>query len=217
MIATARIKQLFDRYLDLVRLEVEEFGVKATEVRHLIGRLGEFYCALKVDGSLASRANQPGFDIVCPSGRRISVKTTAQTSGFVAIAKSTQALADDLMVVRYHDGALSTIYFGPLSAATDVARFYQPTNAYELDISRAEKLANARFEESKELLASLEGGFVHTATRNGEYLVLVNQTAALDLLDAEDRDGIEPVVEYSFPTLAARNEYMHSRGWSSAV
>ena len=217
MIATDRIQQLHDRYLDLVRLEVEEFGVKATEVRHLIGRLGEFHCALKVGGSLATRANQAGFDVVCPNGRRISVKTTAQASGFVAISKSTESLVDDLMLIQYKNGALRTVYFGPLTAATECARTYGPTNCYELDLSRAGNLANAQFDASKKVLVKMEGGFVQTATRNGEYLLLVNQTAALDLLDAEDRDGIEPVTEYSFQTLEARNEYIHSRGWPSAV
>src|SRR3546814_11525292 len=58
-----------------------EFGVKPTEVRHLIGRLGEFHCALQVGGNLAHMANQHGFDVVCSNDRRISVKTTAQVSG----------------------------------------------------------------------------------------------------------------------------------------
>ncbi|WP_058361165.1 DUF6998 domain-containing protein [Xanthomonas translucens] len=77
MITTGRIQQLYDKYLELVRLETEEFGVKPTELRHLIGRLGEFYCALQASGTLAHFANQHGFDVVCGNGRRISVKTTA--------------------------------------------------------------------------------------------------------------------------------------------
>ena len=56
-ISIDKIKELYEQYYALIKLEIEEFGVKATEVRHLIGRIGEFYCALKVGGALASRAN----------------------------------------------------------------------------------------------------------------------------------------------------------------
>lgn len=45
MITTARLQHLYDQYLELVLLEIDEFRVKPTEVRHLIERLGEFYCA----------------------------------------------------------------------------------------------------------------------------------------------------------------------------
>ncbi|KXK01434.1 MAG: hypothetical protein UZ17_ACD001001657 [Acidobacteria bacterium OLB17] len=149
MITSEKIRELrlLDRYLELLRLEVDELGVKPTELRHLIGRIGEFYCALTVDGSLAIQTNQPGFDVLSPAGRRISVKTTAQSSGFVAISKSTEGEADDLMVVRYKDGALSTIYYGPINVATANARFYQPSGNYELDLTKAEKLAQAQFEQ----------------------------------------------------------------------
>ena len=110
MITADRIQQLYDKYLELVRLEIVEFGVKPTEVRHLIGRLGEFHCALQVGGTLAYLANQHGFDVVCRNGRRISVKTTAQTTGFVPIGKATIDKVDDLMIIQYRDGELSILY-----------------------------------------------------------------------------------------------------------
>lgn len=140
MITTARIQHLYDKYLELVRLEIDEFGVKPTEVRHLIGRLGEFHCALQVNGSLAHLANQHGFDVVCSNGRRISVKTTAQVTGFVPIGKSTIDRVDDLMVVQYRDGQLSTIYYGPVATAVEVCRYYDYSGKHELDISKARKL-----------------------------------------------------------------------------
>jgi len=34
MITASRIQHLYDRYLELVRLEIDEFGFKPTEVRH---------------------------------------------------------------------------------------------------------------------------------------------------------------------------------------
>lgn len=144
MIDAARIQELYDRYLELVRLEIEEFGVKPTEVRHLIGRLGEFHCALQVDGTLAHMANQHGFDVVCNKGRRISVKTTAQTSGFVAIGKSTINQVDDLMLIQYLHGQLSTVYYGPIAPAIEVCRFYDYSGKHELDIAKARKLMAAK-------------------------------------------------------------------------
>lgn len=140
MITPNRMKHLFDKYLELVRLEIDEFGVKPTEVRHLIGRLGEFFCALQVNGNLAHLANQHGFDVVCSKGRRISVKTTAQVTGFVAIGKSTIHQVDDLMIIQYRDGELSTIYYGPVGPAIEVCRFYDYSGKHELDISKARKL-----------------------------------------------------------------------------
>lgn len=140
MITADRIKHLYDKYLELVRLEIDEFGVKPTEVRHLIGRLGEFHCALQVNGTLAHLANQHGFDVVCSKGRRISVKTTAQVSGFVAIGKSTINQVDDLMLVQYRDGQLETVYYGPIATAVEVCRYYDYTGKHELDIAKARRL-----------------------------------------------------------------------------
>lgn len=122
-------------------MEIKVLGVAPTEARHLIGRLGEFHCALQVGGTLAHTPNQHGFDVVCRNGRRISVKTTAQASGFVAIGKTTANLADDLMVVQYLEGKVTTVFYGPMAAAVEVARHYKPTNNFEFDLSRARKLA----------------------------------------------------------------------------
>ncbi len=143
MITPDRIQQLYDKYSELISLEILEFGVKPTEVRHLIGRLGEFYCALQVGGSLAHLANQHGFDVVCSQGRRISVKTTAQITGFVPIGKSTIDKVDDLMIIQYRNGELSIVYYGPVGPATEAARYYDHVGKYELDISKARRLMAA--------------------------------------------------------------------------
>jgi len=141
MITLERLVALRDQYLQLVRLEIDEFGVKPTEVRHLIGRLGEFECALMVGGTLAHRANQHGFDVISKEGRKISVKTTAQKSGFVAISEKTLHYADDLMLLQYIGGGLVTIYYGCIKNAVSVARIYDGVGKYELDISKARTLA----------------------------------------------------------------------------
>jgi hypothetical protein len=141
MITTAQIKILYDKYLELIKLEVDTFGVKPTEVRHLIGRLGEFYCALEVDGTLAHTPNQHGFDVICKNGRRVSVKTTAQKTGFVPISSKTLHVVDDLMIIQYLDGELSTVYYGSVKTAVDAARFYENVGNFELDIVKARKLS----------------------------------------------------------------------------
>ncbi|MFT8234836.1 DUF6998 domain-containing protein [Pseudomonas guariconensis] len=150
MITPDRIQQLFDKYYELIRLETSEFGVNATEVRHLLGRLGEFYCALQIGGTLAHHTNQHGFDVICSAGRKVSVKTTAQKSGFIPIGKSTIHRADDLMIVQYQEGVLTTVYYGPISKAVSAARYYARSGNYELDISKARRLIAAS--ESSALL-----------------------------------------------------------------
>lgn len=139
MMTREQIQVMYEKYLDIARLEIDHMGAKATEVRHLIGRLGEFYCALQVNGTLAPLANQPGFDVVGPNGRRISVKTTAQVSGFVSISKSTLDRVDDLMVVQYREGRLTTIYHGPADPLREGCRLYEPSGMYELDLSKAKR------------------------------------------------------------------------------
>lgn len=141
MITAERLKYLHDKYLELIKLEIDEFGVKPTEVRHLIGRLGEFYCALQVGGTLAHLANQHGFDVVCRNDRRVSVKTTAQITGFVPISKSTIERVDDLMIIQYTNGSLSTIYYGPVGTAIAAARYYKPSDKYELDLAKARRIS----------------------------------------------------------------------------
>lgn len=141
MINLGQIKILYDKYLDLIDLEIREFGVKPTEVRHLIGRLGEFFCALETDGTLARTANQHGFDVVSSSGRKISVKTTAQKTGFVPISASTLDKVDDVMILQFAEGTLNIVYYGEISKAVEAARFYENVGKYELDISKARKLA----------------------------------------------------------------------------
>jgi len=144
MISQEQIKILYDKYLEIVHLEVSEFGCKPTEVRHLIGRLGEFYCALKVNGTLAHEPNQHGFDVIAENNRKISVKTTAQKTGFVTINSKTLNKVNDLMLLQYANETLEIIYFGPIQEAVEVSRTWKEN--YEFDISKAKKLHNKSFE-----------------------------------------------------------------------
>lgn len=140
MISRDKIKILYKKYLDLIELEIKEFGVKPTECRHLIGRLGEFFCALETNGRLAHTANQHGFDVVSSDGRRVSVKTTAQKTGFVSISAATLDKVDDIMIIQFQETSLNVIYHGVVAKAVEAARFYEHLGKYELDIAKARKL-----------------------------------------------------------------------------
>ena len=129
---------MYEKYMDIVKLEVEQFGCKPTEVRHLIGRLGEFFCALQVNGKLAHEANEHGFDVISESGRRISVKTTAQKSGFITINPNTASKVDDLMLIQYFDSKLEVVFHGSIQKAIDVSRTWE--GKFEFDISKAKRL-----------------------------------------------------------------------------
>lgn len=78
------------------------WGVPATELRHLCGRIGELYAAMITNGQMAGTVNQPGYDVVSAEGERISVKTTAQTGydGHISFRASTFDEVDRVMVLR---------------------------------------------------------------------------------------------------------------------
>lgn len=136
MITFENVEPLYQRYLSLLMEEIDVFGVKPTELRHLLGRLGEFHCVRLVKGSLPNSANQPGFDVIAQNGKKISVKTTAQKSGFIAIGEGTKDLADELMLVQYVDGRLATVYYGCIQAAWDKARPFRSTRELEISVAR---------------------------------------------------------------------------------
>ncbi len=74
-LSKAQITQLYTHYNEIWRYELH----------HLMGRIGELLCVLQTDGQLALNANERGYDVVSANGRKISVKATAQTNGFIAI------------------------------------------------------------------------------------------------------------------------------------
>lgn len=99
--------------------------------------MGEFYCALKTNGTLSHETNQHGFDVIA-NNKRISVKTTAQESGFLSISKNALDLVDELMVIRYKDSDFHILYHGDIKPAIEAARVWQ--DKYERDISKARTL-----------------------------------------------------------------------------
>jgi hypothetical protein len=136
-----QVKILLKKYFDILELEVREFECKPTEVRHLIGRIGEFICAIHVNGELARVPNQHGFDVIDPNGKRISVKTTAQKTGFISLNKNTIDLFDSLMVIQLIDLKPEIIYFDSVEnlKKLKLRTWSGNPSKYEFDISNAKK------------------------------------------------------------------------------
>ncbi|MCL1067230.1 hypothetical protein L2735_10465 [Shewanella olleyana] len=135
------IDKLYQDYIELLEVEINLLGCKPTELRHLIGRIGEFKCALLTNGHLSSVPNQHGFDVIAENGKKISVKTTAQKTGFVSINPKTANLVDELMLIQFLNNQFSVIYHGPVSEAIEIAKEYG--GKYELDILKASQLTSA--------------------------------------------------------------------------
>ena len=136
-----KVKSFYDKYFEILKLEIEMLGCKPTELRHLIGRLGEFHCAIKTNGSLAHTPNEHGFDVISESGKKISVKTTAQKTGFISINKKTMDLFDEIMVLQLVDLELNILFYGPMNEVESLCRVWKgDLGKYELDLSKLKNL-----------------------------------------------------------------------------
>lgn len=78
------------------------WGVQPTELRHLVGRIGELYAALITNGQMATKVNQRGYDVVSGDGEKISVKTTAMmgAGGHIALNPNTFDKVDRVIILR---------------------------------------------------------------------------------------------------------------------
>ena len=78
--------------------------IPPTELRHLIGRIGELYAALITNGQLASKVNQRGYDVISKDGEKISVKTTAKQTpgGHIAFNPNTLSLCNRIMILFFN-------------------------------------------------------------------------------------------------------------------
>ena len=65
----------------------------------------------------------------------------------------------------------------------------------------------------EKLLFACEGGDVHTYECDGQFFLTINQAALVDMMDPDDREGIDSVKELAFTSAAARDTYVKSRGW----
>ncbi len=82
------------------------------------------------------------------------------------------------------------------------------------DFDRGEEVQRGDADVShRRMIACFEGGMVESAERGGEFLLLINESGLLDMLDEADREGSEPVTVLRFPSRAARDAYVAARGW----
>ena len=97
------------------------WGVPATELRHLCGRIGELYAALITNGQMATETNQKGYDVVSNDGERISVKTTANMSsaGHASFNINTLDLVDRVIILRMNteEMQIETLFNGTIEEA----------------------------------------------------------------------------------------------------
>lgn len=63
------------------------------------------------------------------------------------------------------------------------------------------------------LYARVEGGAIYTQDENGQFLVIINQTALYDLLHPSDRDDMDEPAEkvWVFATAAEREQFLLER------
>lgn len=134
-ISKKQVAKLYEEYFDILKFEMATLNCKATELRHLIGRLSEFFCVLQTGGELARETNQHGFDVIC-KGRRISVKTTAQDNGFISINQNTFSQFDDFFVVQYKQDDFKVLFYG-LKEDVPLSQTYG--NKYEVNIGALKK------------------------------------------------------------------------------
>lgn len=137
---TNKIVKLYERYSEVLKDELHDLNCKPTELRHLIGRLGEFWCAIEKKGVLAKNTNQHGFDVIV-NQRKISVKTTAQKNGFITINKGTYNYFDDLCVIQYVDNNFKIIFYDKKERIFE-AKPTEYLNSFEININRLMNINN---------------------------------------------------------------------------
>ncbi len=78
------------------------WGVPATELGHLCGRIGELFVAVLTNGRMATEVHQKGYDVVSSANERISVKTTAIVgpAGRVTFNAKTLSVVDRIIILR---------------------------------------------------------------------------------------------------------------------
>jgi hypothetical protein len=104
------------------------WGVPATELRHLCGRIGELFVAVITNGRMATEVNQKGYDVVSSTNERISVKTTATTKGearHVTFNVNTLDFVDRIIILRINteEREIEILLDAPIKEATKLLTF----------------------------------------------------------------------------------------------
>ena len=100
------------------------WGVPATELRHLCGRIGELFVAVITNGQMATEVNQKGYDVVSSANERISVKTTATvgSTSHVMFNAKTLGVVDRVIILRIstEEREIETLLDVPIAKALEL-------------------------------------------------------------------------------------------------
>lgn len=100
------------------------WGVPATELRHLCGRIGELFVAVITNGRMATEVNQKGYDVVSSTNERISVKTTATvgSASHVMFNAKTLGVVDRIIILRVNteEREIETLLDAPIAKAMEL-------------------------------------------------------------------------------------------------
>ena len=100
------------------------WGVPATELRHLCGRIGELFAAVITNGQMATEVNQKGYDVVSSTNERISVKTTATvgSASHVMFNAKTLGVVDRVIILRINteEREIETLLDAPIAKAKEL-------------------------------------------------------------------------------------------------
>jgi hypothetical protein len=126
------------------------WGIPATELRHLCGRIGELYAAMITNGQMATEVNQRGYDVVSARGERISVKTTATITNNGHVLFNTRSLSevDRIMVLRINteEMQIEIVLDCPVAEAMALMREESEGGKRALPLARLERKSKPRSE-----------------------------------------------------------------------
>lgn len=159
---TENIKEMLEKYKEILLLEVS-MGANIGELTHLIGRIGEFFIALKYKGSMALNTNEKGYDVIDESNNKISVKSTSTNKGShqFHFNVNTYDMVDIVSLVRVTingtDSNKKVVIEEFLNCkANELKNSFAKREGYHLSASVASKIS----EEQAEEMLKLDEGFI---------------------------------------------------------
>ncbi len=155
-----------------------QWGVPPTELRHLIGRIGELYAALITNGQMATEVNQKGYDVVGDDGERISVKTTAMMSGngHISFNPSTLKEVDRVIVLRVNteEMQIEVLLDSTVSEAGELMSSETPQGKKTISLSKLVRPRRQPRSDLKEVKSAERGKWKVRELENGTIEVYVD-------------------------------------------
>jgi len=161
----------------------QSWKVPPTELRHLIGRIGELYVALITNGRMASEVNQRGYDVISKAGENISVKTTAKQDigGHIAFNPNTLDLCHRVMI----------LFFDADEMQIDVLFDDKVERARDIMVESGGKLiiATSKLREKKSI--PIEKQTIFRSRKMGAYKIYEMESGTIRI--EKNGQGVEPV------------------------